>query len=48
VLDGTPSELFRMVTALCRRGYIVQQEDDRYSLTSSSSSLPTVTNRSSR
>jgi DNA-binding IclR family transcriptional regulator len=33
VLGRTSSELFRMVTALCRRGYIVQQQNDRYSLT---------------
>ena len=32
LLDRTSSELFRMVNALCRRGYI-GQEDDRYSLT---------------
>ena len=32
LLDRTSSELFRMVNALCRRGYIGQQ-DDRYSLT---------------
>lgn len=29
----TSSELFRMVTVLSRRGYIEQQEGDRYSLT---------------
>jgi DNA-binding IclR family transcriptional regulator len=32
LLGRTSSELFRMVNALCRRGYIAQQ-DDRYSLT---------------
>ncbi len=32
LLARTSSELFRMVNALCRRGYIGQQ-DDRYSLT---------------
>src|SRR5438309_6914858 len=32
LLDRTSSELFRMVNALCRRGYI-GQHDDRYSLT---------------
>jgi len=32
LLGRTSSELFRMVNALCRRGYIGQQ-DDRYSLT---------------
>src|SRR2546428_13822068 len=33
LLGRTSSELFRMVNALCRRGYIAQQEGDRYSLT---------------
>jgi DNA-binding IclR family transcriptional regulator len=33
LLGRTSSELFRMVNALYRRGYIVQQEGDRYSLT---------------
>ena len=32
LLDRTSSELFRMVNALCRRGYI-GQHDDRYVLT---------------
>jgi DNA-binding IclR family transcriptional regulator len=32
-LDRTPSELFRMVTTLCRRGYVVQRDGNRYSLT---------------
>ncbi len=32
-LGRTSSELFRMVTVLSRRGYIEQQEGDRYSLT---------------
>src|SRR5207302_8512968 len=32
VLGRTSSELFRMVNALCRRGYIGKQ-DDRYVLT---------------
>jgi DNA-binding IclR family transcriptional regulator len=32
-LGRTSSEIFRMVNALCRRGYIEQQDGDRYSLT---------------
>jgi DNA-binding IclR family transcriptional regulator len=32
-LDRTSSELFRMVTALARRGYIEQRDGDRYTLT---------------
>jgi DNA-binding IclR family transcriptional regulator len=32
-LNRTSSELFRMVNALCRRGYIIQQEGGRYTLT---------------
>src|SRR5438270_3061825 len=32
-LDRTSSELFRMVTALARRGYIEQRNGDRYTLT---------------
>src|SRR5947207_5971432 len=32
-LARTSSELFRMVTALARRGYIEQRDGDRYSLT---------------
>ena len=33
VLGRTSSELFRMVNALSRRGYIIQRDGDRYSLT---------------
>ena len=33
VLGRTSSELFRMVNALGRRGYIIQRDNDRYSLT---------------
>jgi DNA-binding IclR family transcriptional regulator len=33
LLDRTSSELFRMVNALARRGYIGQRDSDRYSLT---------------
>src|SRR5256885_13360850 len=33
VLGRTSSELFRMVNALSRRGYIIQRDNDRYSLT---------------
>jgi len=33
VLGRTSSELFRMVNALGRRGYIIQRDGDRYSLT---------------
>jgi len=32
-LGRTSSEIFRMVNGLCRRGYIMQQDGDRYSLT---------------
>lgn len=32
-LDRTPSELFRMVNTLCRRGYVSQRGGNRYSLT---------------
>jgi len=32
-LNRTSSELFRMVNALCRRGYILQHEGGRYTLT---------------
>jgi DNA-binding IclR family transcriptional regulator len=33
LLGRTSSQLFRTLNALCRRGYIVQQDGDRYSLT---------------